>query len=128
MREILKIFKDIILLSYGKKSDDGRLFVKNEELREEFSQTAAYSALYMELLDDKKAAEFINGIVPSDKKLTEAELNKNMEEAADKLGVEVPTNVETSQEPGLVSSAKEDNKPREATVVDMPTPTADQNK
>ena len=59
------IFKEIILKSYGVKSDDGRRFIKTDEVRAEFEQTEAYSVLYMELTDDAKAAaEFLNGIVP----------------------------------------------------------------
>ena len=62
---IIKIFKDLILKAYGEKSEDGRRFIKSKELSEAFSQTNAYSNLFMELsMDDKAAAEFINGIVP----------------------------------------------------------------
>lgn len=64
---MVKLFKDIILMSYGEKSLDGKRFVKNEEVRDGFAQTEAYSVLFMELIsDDKAAAEFINGILPSD--------------------------------------------------------------
>lgn len=64
---IIKIFKEMILKAYGEKSADGKRFIKSEELSTAFSQTEAYSELYMELAtDDKKAAEFINGIVPAD--------------------------------------------------------------
>lgn len=57
-------FKRLILLSYGVR--EGNRFVKNDELREEFIQTNAYSALFMELAtNDKAAAEFMNGIIPS---------------------------------------------------------------
>lgn len=60
-------FKRIILASYGVKSDDGRRFVKSEELRTEFSQTAAYDVLFMELAtSDKLAVDFIQGILPED--------------------------------------------------------------
>lgn len=63
--EITKWFKKIILMSYGEKSPDGRRFIKSEKLSEEFTQTEAYSELFMELLgDDVKAAEFINGLLP----------------------------------------------------------------
>lgn len=65
---IISVFKDIILKSYGQKSPDGRRFVKSEQLREEFSQTEAYSILYMELAtNDEAAANFVNGIMPNDK-------------------------------------------------------------
>lgn len=64
---LIKIFKDLILQSYGEKSADGKRFVKSEELSVAFSQTEAYSQLFMELAtDDKAAAEFVNGIVPAD--------------------------------------------------------------
>lgn len=64
-QRIISLFKDLVLKSYGKKSDDGRRFIKNQELREEFSQTEAYSELFMELATDSDAAAaFVNGIVP----------------------------------------------------------------
>ena len=67
MPELIKTFKEIVLKSYGQKSLDGRRFIKNPELTEDFSQTEAYSMIFMELaMDDKKAAEFINGIMPKD--------------------------------------------------------------
>lgn len=65
--EIVKLFKSIILDSYGEKSEDGRSFVKTAEVRENFSYTAAYSELFMELSSDAGAATaFINGIAPAD--------------------------------------------------------------
>lgn len=64
---IIKTFKEIILKAYGEKSPDGKRFIKSEELSVAFSQTEAYSQLFMELAtDDKAAAEFVNGIMPSD--------------------------------------------------------------
>ena len=63
--QIIKVFKMLLLKSYGEKSADGRRFVKSEELSEEFSQTNAYSQLFMKLAtDDKAAVAFINGIMP----------------------------------------------------------------
>lgn len=63
--KIIEIFKKIILGAYGEKSLDGKRFIKSPELSEAFSQTEAYSDLFMELATDaEKAATFINGIVP----------------------------------------------------------------
>jgi hypothetical protein len=60
-------FKKIVLLAYGQRTEDGKRFIKNDQLKEEFSQTAAYDALFMELAtDDDAAATFIKGIMPSD--------------------------------------------------------------
>lgn len=64
---IIKIFKDLIIKSYGVKSPDGKRFIKNQEVIDEFVQTEAFSDLFMELATDAdKAAEFINGVVPAD--------------------------------------------------------------
>ena len=64
---IIKIFKDLVLMSYGKKAPDGKRFIKNQELRDEFVQTEAYSILFMELATDADAAaKFVNGIMPGD--------------------------------------------------------------
>lgn len=64
---IVKVFKELILKAYGEKSPDGKRFVKSEEISTAFSQTEAYSVLFMELASDSKAAaEFVNGILPTD--------------------------------------------------------------
>ena len=64
---IIKIFKELILKSYGEKSPDGKRFIKSDELSASFAQTEAYSMLFEELATDAdKAAEFVNGIVPAD--------------------------------------------------------------
>ena len=64
---IIKVFKDLVLKSYGIKSPDGRRFIKSQELRDDFEQTEAYSILFMELATDADAAaKFVNGIVPAD--------------------------------------------------------------
>lgn len=77
---IIKIFKDLILKAYGEKSADGKRFIKNDELRDAFSQTEAYSQLFMELATDSDAAaKFVNGIMPADvseKIQNNAETNK----------------------------------------------------
>lgn len=63
---IIKVFKDLILKAYGEKSDDGRRFIKSKEIATAFSQTEAYSQLFMELATDAKAAaDFVNGIIPA---------------------------------------------------------------
>lgn len=62
---IIRVFKQLVLKSYGIKSDDGRRFIKSEEIRTAFSQTEAYSTIFMELAsDDQAAADFVNGIMP----------------------------------------------------------------
>ena len=69
-KRIVETFKTIILKAYGEKSPDGKRFVKNDEIRDAFEQTEAYSELFMELATNAESASaFINGITPKvDKK------------------------------------------------------------
>ena len=78
---IIKIFKELVLKAYGEKSADGKRFVKVSDtgvpLSIGFSQTEAYSQLFMELATDAdKAAEFVKGIVPSDIDISKADIQK----------------------------------------------------
>ena len=64
--QIVSLFKQMVLKSYGEKSPDGRRFIKSEEIAQAFAQTEAYSEIFMELaLNEDKAAEFVNGILPA---------------------------------------------------------------
>lgn len=64
---IIKIFKELVLKAYGEKSPDGKHFLKSEERATLFSQTEAYSEIFMELATDADAAAaFVNGIFPAD--------------------------------------------------------------
>lgn len=65
--DLVNVLDDLIARSYGVKSLDGRQFVKNETVLNDFKQTQAYSDLFIQLLsDDKAAEEFIIGIMPRD--------------------------------------------------------------
>jgi hypothetical protein len=88
---IIQEFKNIILTAYGKRSDDGRRFIKNQAMREEFESTEAYSALFIELVTNTDAAiEFVNGVIPA-----------GMAEEANKLATVTP--ITPSIEPRLVT-------------------------
>jgi hypothetical protein len=77
---IYGIFKDIILTAYGKRVEiDGvKRFVKNDNYRDEFVQTGAFSELVMDMLQNPRhAAEFITGCLPQDiVKASKAEIDK----------------------------------------------------
>lgn len=66
-KELIVLFKDILTKSVGKRSADGKRFIKNDTIREEFISSEAYSTLFMELaFDDTAAVEFITGVMPKD--------------------------------------------------------------
>lgn len=65
-KAIMDEMKKIIMMSYGKKSTDGKRFIKNQNLREEFASSEAYSTLFVELVTDADAATiFMDGIIPA---------------------------------------------------------------
>jgi len=66
-KELMKIFKDLLLRAYGEKSDDGKYFIQNDETKARFVASPVYSELFVELSTDAdKASEFVNGIMPVD--------------------------------------------------------------
>ena len=65
-QDILKLFEEVIRASYGEKTADGRSFIKEPEAVNLFYQSAAYSALFVELIKDAdKAAAFFNALLSS---------------------------------------------------------------
>lgn len=64
---IITSFKDIITKAVGKRSDDGRRFIKSQDIINEFVQTEAYSSMFMDIVTNATSAvDFIKGIVPAD--------------------------------------------------------------
>ena len=89
-KTLIQEFKEIILMAYGVKSDDGRSFVKSDETRDAFSHTAAFEHLFMELaLDANAGADFIIGVVPKDLAETVAKMAKE-ESGKQKSTAELP--------------------------------------
>lgn len=86
-REIINIFENLLKISYGRKSDDGRRFLKNDEIWEDFHQTEGYSELFMELISDgEKTAAFVNGIMPKE---VANDIQKTMRENPDGIPAEI---------------------------------------
>lgn len=79
-KELVEVIDDLVLRSYGVKSTDGKRFVKNADLLEEFTSSGAYSVLITELFSlEGSLAEFVNGVVPEDLvENAKAEANKQM--------------------------------------------------
>jgi len=109
--EIFQMFKLILTKAIGKRSDDNRRFVKNQDIIDEFFQSNAYEELFLEwIADGSKAAAFINGIMPS-----------NLDETVKKIGDAQAKNgqVETQQQE-LPAWYTEGRVPTEAEIVGAP--------
>lgn len=91
-----RMFKDLILKTYGVKSDDGKRFMKSKEISDAFEQSPAYDEIYMDLLThEDHATAFIKGILPADIAKEIAE-----QEAANKKKIE-------SEEPAQIVNIDE---------------------
>lgn len=83
VNQLIAIFKDLLIRSYGERSMDGKHFYKDDKIRNEFVSSAAYPVLYMEMVSDAdKAVEFVNGIVPSNIREQMAKIENTPEGAA----------------------------------------------
>lgn len=86
-KKLCQLFEDIILGAYGERTADGQSFVKTDEVRQAFRYSLAYDALFEELSTDaKKFAEFFNGIIPSDSKISDDKLAEVVAQANAKMG------------------------------------------
>lgn len=80
-------FEDLVKLSYGEKSPDGKRFVKSKELTEAFVQSEAYSELIMQLLQSSDfASTFVNNLV-SGVNVDKNEQDKLKQQVAEKLHI-----------------------------------------
>lgn len=67
VREVLDLFKELIVAGVGRKSEDGIRFIKNDDIRSELVDSNAYSELLFSIIDDpKKATTLIRGMLPRD--------------------------------------------------------------
>lgn len=86
-KQLMETFDELIRMSYGIVSLDGIRFEKSEEILNSFVQTDAYSVLFTELVTDaKKAADFVQAIIPKD---MAAEIEKIMEENSEGIPAEI---------------------------------------
>ena len=64
---LIRLIKDFVLDAHGVKSEDGRRFMKNEDIKAAFVENPAYSVIFMELATNAdEAAKFVNGVAPAD--------------------------------------------------------------
>lgn len=67
IQEVLDLVKLFMRLSYGVRSEDGKRFLKNAQVWEEFTQTATYDAFLFSLFEEpEKAITFMVNVLPSD--------------------------------------------------------------
>lgn len=79
MPTIMRIFKEFIRKSIGKKGDDGKTFYKSEKISDDFEACPAYETLFMELVTDAdKARKFLEDIMPPFTDEQKAQISEQM--------------------------------------------------
>lgn len=64
-QELADVLDELIMKTIGEKTTDGKGFVKNDQIRDNFKISGAWSELVHELCSDAEAmAEFVNGLMP----------------------------------------------------------------
>lgn len=109
---IMSTFKDLLVKSVGRRSEDGRRFIKNQQITDEFFESDAYSVFFMELVTDAEAgATFVNGVMPRD-------LVAKMQEDQATTTVSLPNTV-TPADAEIPAWKKENRKPTTAELQAM---------
>lgn len=97
VKDMVGEFEFLIQTAYGERSLDGKTFDKSPEILRKFVNSEAYSELFMELVgDEKKAAEFFNGVLPAD---LATEVDKIIKENPDVLQEKIPATANITQMP-----------------------------
>lgn len=75
LEKMYELLNDIVLTAYGVRSEDGKRFIKNEQIRGEFVQSLAYEALIEDFHDEtrKVLENFVTGITSHIRGLNKAE-------------------------------------------------------
>lgn len=75
IEKMYELLNDIVLTAYGIRSEDGKRFIKNDQIREEFVQSLAYEALIEDFHDEtrKVLENFVKGITSHIRGLNKAE-------------------------------------------------------
>ena len=99
-----EILRNLVIQSYGVKSDDGERFIKRIGNRrfgygEDFTETMAYESLYMEMIGDiNNFINFVRAIIPDDVRM-------NLDNSDEyKAYVEAAESVEESTGPKLIET------------------------
>lgn len=93
-REILRVFKELVDLSYGRRSIDGKDFDKSPEYLRKFKASGAYNQLLLEFFTQDEdgtnnfAEQFAKGLMPDD--LIARVRKREEEEAAKAVKTEQP--------------------------------------
>lgn len=63
-KDVMMLFRVLMSASVGHKTEDGKHFIKDDDEAKMFKNSAAYSALFVEMIQDEtKGAAFFNALL-----------------------------------------------------------------
>lgn len=63
VKELYRVLKDIVLMAYGVKSEDGKRFIKNQTVKDDFAESLAFAQLIEDFHETETAmSDFVTGI------------------------------------------------------------------
>lgn len=63
VKALYTVLKDIVLMAYGVKSEDGKRFIRNDQVRKEFEESLAFAQLIEDFHEtDHAMSDFVTGI------------------------------------------------------------------
>ena len=104
MKDLYDVFKDLIRVSYGVKSDDGKRIMKSEDYYRSFLESPAYDKLMMSFFEEPEVTiDFMAGLLPKEMgeeaKKTYNKESKNIKSVTSDL-VPEPTLIEIEDKKG----------------------------
>lgn len=65
-KEVIPAIKNLLILAYGERSEDGKYFRKGEDITDNFVSSAAYHEMFMQMMSDADTiTSFFKGALPS---------------------------------------------------------------
>lgn len=107
--DVIRLFKDILTRSVGKRSEDGKRFIKNKEITDYFLETEAYSTLFMQLIESPDSgAAFFTGVMPADlvAEVQASEAAKNVQLPAENVALDEEPWITEQRDPTQAEFAK----------------------
>ena len=67
MKDLYDVFKDLVRVSYGVKTEDGKRIMKSEENYRSFLESPAYDKIMMSFFEEPQATiDFMAGLLPKE--------------------------------------------------------------
>ena len=65
IENVFNFFYNLVLDSYGEKSEDGKRFIRTPEMRKQFEESRAFDEFFADVIStDEKMTNFVRAVIP----------------------------------------------------------------